>query len=307
MTQDIISTKFGEIPLKEIIIPVIPQVPNFPIDFQKNFVKSQKENKFQTNIKITEENDYFSFKLKGRITKIPKLMDPRLAYFIGYFAGDGGLKNIQKSYKQSKQFDYKIKIADEFQIQIKHIQELYFKLFGLSPPIRLERIEKSEHTFYIEQSNKILYCFLSNVFEFPQGKKHYQLKIPTLIKKSPLIIKQWYLRGLFDADGDTRAVEVGFNSQSRIKLRMKPYKFISEVKNLLQESYKVSVNGPYKDGHKWQSSYIQIERQRDIIKLAELNFFLHPIKRWRLERTEEQLLRNKNLNIVGLDSIVLRQ
>ncbi|MDO8537675.1 MAG: LAGLIDADG family homing endonuclease, partial [archaeon] len=103
---------------------------------------------------------------------------------------------------------------------------------------------------------------------------------------------QWFLRGVFDADGDTRAVEAGFKSQARVKIRMKSQQFIVELKNLLESSFNVSVNGPYND-QSIESSYIQVERQADIIKLSNMQLFFHPIKRWRLDKVKEQLL-NKN-------------
>lgn len=231
-------------------------------------------------------------------------MSPRLAYFIGYLYGDGGLKNIEKSFRATGRFDHKFKIADEFLIQINQIKEIFENIFSLKIPIRTERIQKGEKTYYVEMTNKIIYQFLTKVFELPCGKKDNKLKIPKLIENPPREIQQWFLRGLFDADGDTRAVEAGFKSQSRIKIRMKQRVFISELKPFIESSFDVSINGPYIDSGR-NSTYIQIERQKDIVQLHELNLFIHPIKNWRLKKTAEFLLKRKNLKVIAAETITM--
>ena len=102
-------------------------------------------------------------------------------------------------------------------------------------------------------------------------------------------MKKWFVRGVFDVDGDTRAVEKGFTCQSREKLRMKPHKFINGMKSLLESTFNVSVNGPYYvKGN--NSSYIQVERFKDLKLLNKQMLFLHPIKRWRLNKSCSNLI-----------------
>jgi intein/homing endonuclease len=227
------------------------------------------------------EIDYFSSQ-GGRKTFLPKVLDSRLAYFVGYFLGDGGLKDVNRSRKVSNHFDYKIKIGDEFERQIRLIQKLFFELFGLDCPIRFERIEKGERLYYIEVATKPVYRFLTQVFGFPPGSKCANAEVPKLILVAPVELQRWFLRGLFDADGDTRAVERGFVSQSRVKLRMRSPKLIVQVKQMLKECFCVSVNGPYLDSG---SSCVQVERQADIVSLSTQNLFFHSVKRWRLGKT----------------------
>lgn len=218
----------------------------------------------------------------------PSKLTPKLAYFVGYFCGDGGLKDIRKTYTKTKRFEHKLIIADEFEVQIKIIQGLFKNLFGSKPPIRYERIEKGEHTYYLNPTSKAIYSFLVDVFELPPGSKYGKLKIPKIIACSNNNLKRWFIRGVFDADGDTRAVEKGFTSQSRVKLRMKSTEFIKEMKLLLEGAFGVSVNGPYLD--KIGSSYIQVERFDDLKKLNRCRLFLHPIKRWRLGKSCSNLI-----------------
>ncbi|MFH1391250.1 MAG: hypothetical protein ABIH20_02985 [Candidatus Diapherotrites archaeon] len=296
-----IKTSFGSILLKELETVTIPDLPSQSINLSlKSFLADEH---LQFNV-ISQTKDYYLLSLANRITTLPKYLTPKLAYFIGYFYGDGGLKNIEKSFKITGRFDHKFKIADEFLVQIKQIKFLFEHLFGLEIPVRFERIHKGERTHYIEMTNKIIYLFLTKVFGLPCGKKDNKLNTPQIITNSSTELQQWFLRGLFDADGDTRAVEAGFKSQSRVKIRMKQLHFISELKPFIESVFKVSVNGPYFDSE-GDSAYIQVERQADIIKLSGLNLFIHPIKKWRLKKTREFLLKRKNLKVIAAETITM--
>ncbi|MFH0954629.1 MAG: LAGLIDADG family homing endonuclease [Candidatus Micrarchaeota archaeon] len=223
----------------------------------------------------------------------PTELNPELAYFVGYFFGDGGLKDVEKSFQKTDHREYKLIIADEFELQMKLIQRLYGRLFGVIPPIRYERIEKGERTLYINPTSKRVYLFLTTVFELPKGSKTSDLHIPKVIWFAPRELQAWFLRGLFDADGDTRAVEAGFRSAPRVKLRMKCISFVQEVKMLFEQVFNMHVNGPYFDKNN-ASAYIQIERFSDICELSKNVLFLHPIKRWRLTKTADFLLLKSN-------------
>ena len=255
-----VTTAYGVIPNSELLLPLFPSNPSLSLNLNS-----------------------------GAFDYLPNKLTPSLAYFIGYFYGDGGLKDIQKTFVKTGCFEYKLIIADEFEMQIKIIQNLFQDLFGFKPPIRYERIEKGEHTYYLNPTNKAVYLFLTSVFELPPGPKSNALKVPKQILSSSNTLKRWFVRGVFDADGDTRAVEHGFTSQSRVKLRMKPLGFIKGIKRLLEEVFYVSVNGPYFDKGK-HSSYIQVERFEDIKLLNSRQLFLHPIKRWRLNKSCSNLL-----------------
>src|SRR3989344_4021413 len=281
---DFIETKFGKIPMNELTFS------NF-LEFPQISLPTYFDKKLTDKLVVEESKQSRLFKVNGRITRLPKFLTPSLAYFVGYFFGDGGMKDLEKSVKVTGREDHKFKIADEHLMQIEQIQKIYAGLFWLDIAVRKERLEKGEKTYYLETTNLVVYRFLCNVFGLSGGKKDFSLKIPGLIKNSHLEIKKAFLRGLFDADGDTRAVEAGFNSQSRVKLRMKQKQLMFEVKDMLKEVFGVSVNGPYYDSI--GSSYIQIERQSCIVNLAENNLFFHPIKKWRLDKTAN-FLKNKN-------------
>src|SRR3989338_1188523 len=218
----------------------------------------------------------------------PTELSPKLAYFAGYFFGDGGLKNVERSYLVSRRREYKMIIADEFESQMMFIQSLYSDLFGDCPPIRYERLSKGERTLYINPTSKRVYLFLTVLFELPCGSKTNSLHAPAVVWNAPVELQRWFLRGLFDAEGDTRAVEGGFKSAPRVKIRMKCIPFIREVKSLFESAFGLKINGPYLDPNN-VSAYIQVERFSDIVFLAENHLFLHPVKQWRLAKTAEKL------------------
>jgi hypothetical protein len=310
--KEFIETRFGRIPTKELTCPNIlcndscsfsnylPKLYDKYIDthslplsvcIEGNWIDIIPSN--FDKIKTTRLDKVLFLRAGSAVrTVLPNQLTPKLAYFIGYFVGDGGLKDTQKTYKKVKRFEHKIIICDEFAVQVEFIQKLFKESFGILPPIRTERIEKGESLFYINPTNKVVYRFLTKVFGFPPGPKTENIKIPKLICDASDEIKKWFIRGVLDADGDTRAVEAGFNSQARIKLRMKSKTFIQEMKELIQNTFNVSVNGPYLDKGN-NSAYIQVERKKDIMALGHQTIFIHPIKRWRLEQTCKHLLNGK--------------
>ncbi|PIN99107.1 MAG: hypothetical protein COT90_01110 [Candidatus Diapherotrites archaeon CG10_big_fil_rev_8_21_14_0_10_31_34] len=311
-TNLFLKTKYGKIlkeQLKEIKIKNAPatNLPNYlpdlyieEIDEKASYLKCFSEGQFFVidsdfllkNTKKIYSNFKF-VKAKGaKPINLPKKLNPKLAYFVGYFLGDGGLKDIKKTYLKTRRFEHKIIVGDEFLEQIKKIKKLFYELFGAVFPIRTERIQKGEQLYYLNPTNKVIYRFLTEVFGVPSGKKYETLKVPILIENSFPEIKKWFIRGVFDADGDTRAVERGLNSQPRIKLRMKSHNFIKSMKEILQEVFNISVNGPYFDLGK-QSSYIQIERHKDIEKLNNEILFIHPVKQWRLNKMVSLMTTNK--------------
>jgi hypothetical protein len=312
VNKEFITTRFGRIPTKELVRPNI--ISNDSCSFS-NYLTKLYDKYVDTHslplstcikgdlidiipsnfdkIKTTALDNVLFLRAGSAVrTILPKKLTPKLVYFVGYFVVDGGLKDTPKTYKKVKRFEHKIIICDEFLFQVEFIQKLFKESFGILPPIRTERIEKGEALFYINPTNKVVYRFLTKVFGFPPGSKTEDIKIPQIICNASNEIKKWFIRGVLDADGDTRAVEAGFNSQARIKLRMKSKTFIQEMKELIQNVFEVSVNGPYIDKGN-NSAYIQVEKKKDIMALGHQNIFIHPIKRWRLEQTCKHLLNGK--------------
>jgi len=291
------ETRFGTIPDKQINIIQIPQLPKeqlpdyLPtltindIDSETSFLKIFTIKKKRLNVHSTnyfKKAKYFGFG-SARLVALPKGLNPELSYFIGYFIGDGYLKDIFKAHAHSGKFEHKMTVCDEYLLQVERLQFLFKTLFDLDLPIRMERQNKGEALYYLNPTSKAIHRFMQNVFEIPSGAKTGRLKIPKLIKQASPEIQRWFVRGLFDADGDTRATEKGAISQPRIKLRMCSNDFIHDIKTFLELLFDISVNGPYSDKNT-NSSYLQIERKQDIFKADQQKIFTHPVKEWRLRK-----------------------
>jgi len=215
--------------------------------------------------------------------KLPNKLNPKLAYLTGYLYGDGGFKDIKRSYEKNKRFEHKIIVGDEFKIQIEIIKDLFKELFNLNTKIRNERIKKGEKMYYINPTCKIVYRFFVKIFEFPEGPKK-EIQIPKIIKNDSSQLKKWFLRGFIDADGDTRATEYYLNKKMpspRIKIRLADKEFVKQLKENINNEFNLNLTGPYSDtGKDW---YIQCGKQ-GMINANKKVLFIHPIKRWRLKK-----------------------
>ena len=312
-----LKTNYGHIPLNELKISEIPSTPKYKLS---NYIKNMhheeidkkssnlyvKINKFNKEIllpSILNKNYshsqiiYWKAKSSPHKIQLPTHINPKLAYLIGYLYGDGGLKDIRRSYKISKRFEHKIIVGDEFETQIINIiNPLFQQLFNLHTKIRYEKIKKGIKIYYINPTSKVIYRFLTNVFNFPEGPKKGKLKIPYLIKNSNKRIKLWFIKGLLDADGDVRAMEKFSDlnkkhKSPRIKLRMADKNFICEIKDLINQDFDLGFTGPYSDtGKDW---YIQ-GAVGSLKKANKLNIFIHPIKKWRLSKLIKPFEENFN-------------
>ncbi|MBT3984867.1 hypothetical protein HOD38_02990 [archaeon] len=294
-----LKTRYGNIPKNQLIVEEIPDKPQISLPsevillYDPNIdeksapiilkIKNGKLRRLSS--KITTSIDQIEWIRAGSSIhkiKIPTSLDPRLAYLVGYLYGDGGFKDIKNSYKKHKRFEHKIIVGDEFKIQIERIKKLFFSLFNLQTKIRDERIKKGELMYYLNPTCKIVYRFLVKNFEFKEGPKG-NITMPKIIKNSSSEIKQWFLRGFVDADGDTRATEY-YSSRKlpspRIKVRLADKNFINELKINLNQEFNLNLTGPYSDNERnW---YIQCGKG-GMINAHKKMLFTHPIKKWRLK------------------------
>jgi len=251
-----IETAYGKIPENEL---VLPKIPNSPVEIIKK---------------------------NGELIQL----SPKLAYFVGYFCVDGGLKDIKRSKEVTGRYEYKLIVGDEFLMQVELIQRLYKELFNKKVLIRTERIEKGEKFYYINPTSKYVYKFLVKVFDLPPKSKCDIVEVPKIILKANKDIRKWFVRGVFDGDGGTKTME---NPKIRlggnfVYLNMKSKRFVNQIKKILKVDFnvnffKISSNG--KDGC-WKIG----TGSRYIVKiLNKQKLFIAPIKRWRLEKLATKL------------------
>ncbi len=299
--ENSIITKYGKIKTEELDSPNIPNYPSEPLNIpiadlydkeidersSQIFIKTNKEeiplNKINNLFLQSKEINYFFCKSSPHKITIPKTLTPKLAYVIGYIYGDGGLKDIWKSYRKTRKFEHKIIIGDEFKLQIEKISNLLKEIFNIRLKIRTERKEKGINLYYINPTCKVLYRFLTKIFELPCGPKCDKIRTPNIIKKSNKEIKLWFIKGFMDADGDTRAMEkTRENSPSpRIKIRLCSKEMIEDLQEILNKKLNLNFTGPYSDNPR--NYYIQTAKKGST-KAQKIELFNHPIKKWRLDK-----------------------
>ncbi|MDP2717341.1 MAG: LAGLIDADG family homing endonuclease, partial [Candidatus Micrarchaeota archaeon] len=122
-------------------------------------------------------------KKKGRHIKkarLPKKTSPALAQFLGYFIGDGNIKNNKITF-----------LTDKDEENLKHYQKIARSVFGVQGQIQIG-------------SRKRLAIYSSRVARFLkaiEGNKSPHRTIPEFIQKSSQKSVAAFLRGLFDAEG----------------------------------------------------------------------------------------------------------
>ena len=295
------DTNFGFIPDKElrsVDIPVSPKIKigNYILklldekidepDSHIQLVYGPKIINLKQGLNCIKWPYYFRAKRSMHKVSLPKFLCPKLAYFMGYFYADGSLKDVYKSKLKTGKFEHKIKVGDEFLIQVELLKRLFKSLFDLDVKIRTERIEKGEHYYYIEITDKVIYRFITKIFDLPYGPKTGKLKMPEIILNASPEIKKWFTRGVFDADGETRAFEYYKNKsliKPRIRLHMKDYLFVKQIKELMFQSFGLNFNGPYIDKNN-KATCIEITKINEIQRAYQQNIFLHPVKNWRLRK-----------------------
>lgn len=185
------------------------------------FLKSFSKNIDPTIFDKIYASENIAFTARNKKVFLPKRVDSKLAYFVGYLQGDGCLTSDKKQ----------ICFSDEYIEQINKINSLSEKLFGVSGHLHKKKSDLSNKRIpNLEIKSIVVNSFLHTVFGINRGVKK-NLKIPQLIKKNKRLLKH-YLRGLFDADG-TLPRDPQSAKQLFIDITMKDKSIIKEIKDSL--------------------------------------------------------------------------
>lgn len=294
--MEYVETKYGKIDRSELNSSIIPDYPKVELSINPYELYEPKIDDISTqillrinkkgypikDIKDYKTGDYFYCQGSPHKITIPQFLTPKLAYLVGYIYGDGGFKDVNKSFKQTNKFEHKIIIADEFKEQIEKISYLLDEVFNLKTKIRKPK-DTSKKYFYINPTCKVVYRFLTKTFELPSGPKSDKIRLPKIIKESNHEMIVWFIRGIMDADGDTRAMEMERSRlpSPRVKIRLCTKDMIEDLQKVLNNELNLNFTGPYSDNNK--NYYIQTGKNGTIL-CQKLEIFNHPIKKWRLNR-----------------------
>jgi len=196
------------------------------------------------------------------VTFLPKMLTPRLAYFLGVLFGDGSLSSGDKRYA--------IKVDDETEFLPHFIKKLSAEMFGVSGTVVKDR---NGHSWSC--NSKVLHIFLNEIFQMPVGKKKGLLAMPKSIKGAPLGIQKWFIVGLMDSDGSV-AGSKNPNASPRLELRLSCLQLLIDIKEALRK-FGIYIGGPYLHAHDG-SALIATTSLRQIRKYAMRVGFLYPNK-----------------------------
>ncbi len=122
--------------------------------------------------------------------ELPEILDEELAFFLGYFAGDG--------FMTSREGDWRLGVAVSHDSYLMtEMPALMQRLFpGVN--VRVQQKENDASLIYLISNRAIKEFLQVNGFD---KAKSAAVRVPQLIRQSPPEIVGAYLRGLFEADG----------------------------------------------------------------------------------------------------------
>ncbi len=119
--------------------------------------------------------------------KLPEEFTEDLCRFIGILHGDGNM-SFSRIHISDKSLAYHEKV----------ICQMFKKLFGLKLHIFED---KQRNSYYSHIKSKIVYRYLIEVLDVPEGAIREKLFLPNYIKELPNNLQASYVGGFFDAEG----------------------------------------------------------------------------------------------------------
>ncbi|MBI2146517.1 helix-turn-helix domain-containing protein [Candidatus Woesearchaeota archaeon] len=169
-----------------------------------------------------------------REVKLPVLLDPNFAQFLGYLAGDGTFEKDRITFfEQSKgvALGYKRKFEQYFNLECSY------------------RFREQKNYHQLRFTSRPLVRLING--EFPEIKKTRDTLIPEKILKSPPAIVAAFLKGLFDADGYAsirRDVGLGINNKTlaqQVQLALLRFGIIASLHEYDNRANKYSCNSRF--------------------------------------------------------------
>ena len=150
---------------------------------------------------IKKRNKYFFKRSQQKVT-LPCKESKELCRLLGIIHGDGNLSCNR------------IVITERYKEAHEMIANLFKKLFSVK--VNLFQ-DKKRNSYYSHIKNKMIYKFLTEVLELPNGAIRESLKLPKFIKKISFKMQREYVGGLFDAEGwlTKRQAHIGFSMTNK--------------------------------------------------------------------------------------------
>ncbi|MDF2725266.1 MAG: ribonucleoside-diphosphate reductase, partial [Paenibacillus sp.] len=138
---------------------------------------------------------------------LPKLLDERLAYLLGYFYGDGYVHWGRKVNGEAPKA-IKLATADEYPDIREHLVGLVRELFALEPVV--EEGDGACHNVAVYSRILIDWLEQNGILK----SRSEEIRVPEAIFRSPSSVMGAFVAGYFDADGCDRGSKGGYGFDS---------------------------------------------------------------------------------------------
>lgn len=206
-------------------------------------------------IKLMNENNVEKINIKSfsvgsgnRI--IPPEHNSQFFYFLGLLLGDGCL--VHRKRGQYKNM-YHVQISFATKKEAGICRSIVNRLFEINSSIYL-----GKGCYNLCIYSKPLVILLNSIYDIPIGEKYSKLHVPKLIKFSSRSLISYFLKGVFDSDGNIYRYRKG----KSVQLRQHSESFIRELRELFSR-VGIDFRPPYYD--KANNSWVLWTSKKDLV------------------------------------------
>ena len=164
-------------------------------------LESRLEELFQRHPEIQRDGERFTTNKSKIVVRLPTTFTQDICRIIGIIHGDGNMS--------CRRFH----ITDKNREYHKYLQELFRRTFNINLNVFHD---KNRNSFYSYSKNSIVYKYLTEVLEIPEGAVR-KFHIPNFLEKLPLELQGEYVAGIFDSEGHIRKrqAEIDFTTTNQ--------------------------------------------------------------------------------------------
>ncbi|MEK6913221.1 MAG: LAGLIDADG family homing endonuclease [Nanoarchaeota archaeon] len=160
----------------------------------KKECKKTKEESDRIWERVYFENKGYSQNSQRKIL-LPRELNEKMGYLIGFFQGDGHLKKERRFLQENSLYFYEGNLE-----MITELNKLIEEIFATKGNV-YEGKNKRGHWYVLRICSKPIYFFFREILGLQSGRKTRNVGVPKIIKKSELSVQFAFIRGFFDAEG----------------------------------------------------------------------------------------------------------
>ena len=245
-------------------------------DFVKKWSRGKTKKQVQEKIaQIISVISYFKT-FNGKEINLPNELSKDLSYFVGVITGDGSLP-IKHNGQKQRNYVVSIEKANRKFIS-SFLRPLVKEIFDIKWSLITRKVKKKKKTWILYLYSKPLYRYLTQIFELPEGKKSYKIRMPSIIRNLKPHERIPFMAGVMDTDwGILGGDRFGVHCASKLLLE--------DTKNTLEELVKIKLNvKKFKQKNKYTSYQLIIPKKhkQNLFNVLQTYFPLKNHKRIKL-------------------------